>query len=181
MQDELTRVAAGKADPPCRACGGILKSATISFGQALREDVLAVAVSAARGCTLFLAVGTSLSVHPAAGLCDNRHRGGGPSGRGQCRANALRRARLGIRRRRPAGTRQRDHSGGAAGKPSPAKRTNYAGERRRRGAIDPQSRGGEITLPLPPHRCPLVRAPKCRPTGRPCRHRCSIGPKASGR
>ncbi len=70
MEDELARVAAGEADPPCCACGGILKSATISFGQALRADVLAVAVSAVRGCTLFLAVGTSLSVHPAAGLCD---------------------------------------------------------------------------------------------------------------
>ena len=70
MKEELVRVAAGEVDPPCRACGGILKSATIWFGQALREDVLAVAVSAARACTLFLAVGTSLSVYPAAGLCD---------------------------------------------------------------------------------------------------------------
>ena len=70
MDDELARVATGEADPACRACGGILKSATISFGQALSEDVLVTAVSAASSCSLFLAVGTSLSVHPAAGLCD---------------------------------------------------------------------------------------------------------------
>ena len=76
MQDELARVAAGDPDPACRTCGGILKSATISFGQPLREDVLAAAVSAARSCTLFLAVGTSLSVHPAAGLCEIATRAG---------------------------------------------------------------------------------------------------------
>jgi NAD-dependent deacetylase len=76
MREELARVAAGDPDPPCRACGGILKSATISFGQALREDVLAAAVSAARACTLFLAAGTSLSVYPAAGLCELATRGG---------------------------------------------------------------------------------------------------------
>ena len=66
----LDRVTAGEPDPPCRACGGIQKPATISFGEALDPEVLAAAVTAARECELFLAVGTSLSVHPAAGLCD---------------------------------------------------------------------------------------------------------------
>jgi NAD-dependent deacetylase len=70
MTDELARVDEGEDDPPCRACGGMLKSATISFGQPLEGDVIARAVEAAGACDLFLAVGTSLTVHPAAGLCD---------------------------------------------------------------------------------------------------------------
>jgi NAD-dependent deacetylase len=64
----LRRVDAGEADPPCPRCGGILKTATISFGQELRRDVLAAAEAAARDADLFVAVGTSLGVHPAAGL-----------------------------------------------------------------------------------------------------------------
>jgi NAD-dependent deacetylase len=66
----IARVDAGEDDPPCLHCGGIVKSATISFGQSLNPDVLTAAVRAARDCDLFLAVGTSLAVHPAAGLCD---------------------------------------------------------------------------------------------------------------
>jgi NAD-dependent deacetylase len=64
----LRRVDAGEPDPPCPLCGGILKTATISFGQELRWDVIAAAEAAARDADLFLAVGTSLTVHPAAGL-----------------------------------------------------------------------------------------------------------------
>jgi NAD-dependent deacetylase len=70
MREALDRVDAGEPDPACTACGGILKSATISFGQALRPEVLAAAVEAARRCDLMLAIGSSLQVHPAAGLCD---------------------------------------------------------------------------------------------------------------
>ncbi|GAA1528716.1 NAD-dependent protein deacetylase [Actinomadura kijaniata] len=69
MPEVLARVDAGEEDPPCPECGGIQKSATISFGQPLRQDVLDAAVDAARSCDLFLAVGTSLTVQPAAGLC----------------------------------------------------------------------------------------------------------------
>ncbi|MBE1536147.1 SIR2 family NAD-dependent protein deacylase [Actinomadura algeriensis] len=69
MPEVLTRVDAGEDDPPCADCGGIQKSATISFGQALDQDVLDAAIIAARECDLFLAVGTSLTVQPAAGLC----------------------------------------------------------------------------------------------------------------
>jgi NAD-dependent protein deacetylase/lipoamidase len=69
MPEVLERVGAGEDDPPCRACGGIQKSATISFGQALDRDVLEAAVRAARSCDLFIAVGTSLTVQPAASLC----------------------------------------------------------------------------------------------------------------
>jgi NAD-dependent deacetylase len=66
----LDRVDAGEADPPCLACGGIQKSATISFGQALRPEVFEAGYRAAEDCELFLAVGTSLTVQPAAGLCE---------------------------------------------------------------------------------------------------------------
>ena len=69
MADELERVRAGESDPACTACGGILKSATISFGQQLDPDVVERAVAAAAGCDLFLAIGSSLTVQPAAGLC----------------------------------------------------------------------------------------------------------------
>jgi NAD-dependent deacetylase len=70
MRGVLARVDAGDEDPACLDCGGLLKSATISFGQALQSDVLRAAVRAARECDLFLAVGSSLQVHPAARLCD---------------------------------------------------------------------------------------------------------------
>jgi len=70
MERALDRVRAGEADPPCRSCGGILKSATIAFGQQLDPATLRRAVAAAQTADLLLAVGTSLSVHPAAGLVE---------------------------------------------------------------------------------------------------------------
>ncbi|HKE72595.1 MAG TPA: Sir2 family NAD-dependent protein deacetylase [Acidimicrobiales bacterium] len=66
MERALDRVRAGEDDPPCRTCGGILKSATISFGQNLVADDLERAAAAARRCDLMLAVGSTLSVYPAA-------------------------------------------------------------------------------------------------------------------
>lgn len=68
MADALARVQAGEADPPCQACGGVLKSDTISFGQRLDGEVLRRATAAATECDLLLAAGTSLRVQPAAGL-----------------------------------------------------------------------------------------------------------------
>lgn len=68
MHNALERVRAGEADPSCRTCGGILKSATISFGQKLVERDLRRAQLAARTCDVFLSVGTSLLVYPAAAL-----------------------------------------------------------------------------------------------------------------
>jgi NAD-dependent deacetylase len=76
MRAALERVAAGEEDPPCRSCGGILKSATVSFGQALDRDVLRASGRAAVDCDVFLAAGTSLTVHPAAGLVDLAVRAG---------------------------------------------------------------------------------------------------------
>lgn len=68
MAEALERVASGEADPACRECGGILKSATVMFEQALDPGVLGEAVAVAKGCGVFLAVGTSLQVQPAASL-----------------------------------------------------------------------------------------------------------------
>jgi NAD-dependent deacetylase len=76
MRSALDRVEAGEDDPACLACGGILKSATISFGQMLDAAVIDAAVDAAAGCDVFLAAGTSLTVHPAAGLLEVAARSG---------------------------------------------------------------------------------------------------------
>ena len=70
MREALDRVAAGEPDPPCLRCGGILKSATVYFGQMLDEAVVGACTAAAADCDLFLAVGTSLQVWTAAGLAD---------------------------------------------------------------------------------------------------------------
>jgi NAD-dependent deacetylase len=68
MERALARVRAGEEDPACRSCGGILKSATISFGQSLVQQDLQRAGDAARRCDLMLAIGTKLSVYPIAGI-----------------------------------------------------------------------------------------------------------------
>ncbi|MCU0884430.1 MAG: Sir2 family NAD-dependent protein deacetylase [Beijerinckiaceae bacterium] len=54
--------------PTCIACGGLVKSATISFGQAMPQDQVRRARSLAEACDLFLAIGSSLVVYPAATL-----------------------------------------------------------------------------------------------------------------
>jgi NAD-dependent deacetylase len=66
MVDALARVIAGDVDPKCELCGGVLKSDTILFGQSLEPDVIGRALSASEECDVLLAVGTSLSVYPAA-------------------------------------------------------------------------------------------------------------------
>ncbi|SPF00025.1 SIR2 family NAD-dependent protein deacylase [Streptomyces sp. MA5143a] len=68
MEDALARLDAGEDDPPCLECGGVLKSATVMFGERLDPVVLGEAVSIAKACEVFIAVGTSLQVQPAAGL-----------------------------------------------------------------------------------------------------------------
>ncbi|MFJ9824020.1 SIR2 family NAD-dependent protein deacylase [Streptomyces sp. NPDC101160] len=68
MEEALDRVRAGEADPACLACGGILKSATVMFGQRLDPRVLGEAMSIAKATEVFIAVGTSLQVQPAASL-----------------------------------------------------------------------------------------------------------------
>jgi NAD-dependent deacetylase len=70
MQKVLDRVRAGEEDPPCRDCGGILKSDTISFGQQLIPEVIDRAMQTAGEGDVFLSVGTSLQVYPIAGAAD---------------------------------------------------------------------------------------------------------------
>ena len=67
MEEALARVRAGEADPACTSCGGILKSDTISFGQALDPAVIDRAMTAAAEADLMLSVGTTLQVYPVAG------------------------------------------------------------------------------------------------------------------
>jgi NAD-dependent deacetylase len=58
-----------RGEPPtCRWCGGMIKTATISFGQPMPEGPMARAEAATRGCDLFLVLGSSLVVYPAAGF-----------------------------------------------------------------------------------------------------------------
>ena len=70
MQNALDRVRAGEDDPACRDCGGILKSATISFGQALVPEVIERALRSAGEADVFLAIGTTLQVYPVAGAVE---------------------------------------------------------------------------------------------------------------
>jgi NAD-dependent deacetylase len=67
MAESLERVRAGEADPPCLECGGIIKSDTISFGQALVPEVIDRAMQVSQECDVLLAVGSTLSVYPVAG------------------------------------------------------------------------------------------------------------------
>ncbi len=68
MAAALERVDGGDPDPACEVCGGILKSATVMFGEGLDPVVLGEAVALTKACEVFIAVGTSLKVHPAAAL-----------------------------------------------------------------------------------------------------------------
>jgi NAD-dependent deacetylase len=77
MRETLDRVRAGDPDPACQVCGGILKSATVSFGQNLDAALLRRAEDAAATATCFLAIGTSLTVYPVARLPELTLDGGG--------------------------------------------------------------------------------------------------------
>ncbi|MGW2127054.1 SIR2 family NAD-dependent protein deacylase [Streptomyces coelicoflavus] len=68
MADALARIDAGEDDPPCLECGSVLKPATVMFGESLDPVVLGEAVAVSEACQVFVAVGTSLQVQPAAGL-----------------------------------------------------------------------------------------------------------------
>jgi NAD-dependent deacetylase len=67
--DVLARVDAGEPDPACHDCGGILQPSIVMFGQFLDRIVLSHAAAIARVSQLFLAIGSTLMVEPAAGLC----------------------------------------------------------------------------------------------------------------
>lgn len=68
-RDSITaRLDAGEAIPACRVCGGILRAATVAFGEPLPQEPLHRAVAASRRADLFLIIGSSLVVYPAAQL-----------------------------------------------------------------------------------------------------------------
>lgn len=75
-QDILDRVRAGEDDPECTYCGGILKNATISFGQQLPHDVIEEAHRWSLQADLFIVIGSSLVVYPAAAMPDVAKRAG---------------------------------------------------------------------------------------------------------
>lgn len=77
MQETLDRVRSGESDPSCHSCGGILKSATILFGQNLDPELLHRARRAAQTADLFVAAGTSLTVFPVARLPEIARSAGG--------------------------------------------------------------------------------------------------------
>ena len=60
--------AANGCAPDCPACGGYIKTATISFGQAMPDAAMRRAQDLTLSCDLFLAIGSSLVVWPAAGF-----------------------------------------------------------------------------------------------------------------
>jgi len=68
MEPVLERLRAGEDDPHCRRCDGLLKSATVSFGQSLVAADLRRAERAALDCDLLLAIGSTLTVSPACDL-----------------------------------------------------------------------------------------------------------------
>ena len=70
MEPILDRLRLGEDDPDCHRCGGLLKSATVSFGQSLLKADLIRAERAAVACDLLLAIGSSLTVSPACNLVD---------------------------------------------------------------------------------------------------------------
>lgn len=68
MAEMRARVLAGDADPRCPACGGITRATVILFGEGLVGEVVDAAARCAEECDLYVTVGTSLAVFPAAGL-----------------------------------------------------------------------------------------------------------------
>jgi NAD-dependent deacetylase len=76
MDEAVRRVEAGDLAPECDHCGGLLKPATVSFGQAMPGREMELAVKACHDCDVFLAVGSSLVVYPAAALPELAKRNG---------------------------------------------------------------------------------------------------------
>ncbi|MBN2428933.1 MAG: Sir2 family NAD-dependent protein deacetylase [Deltaproteobacteria bacterium] len=66
----------GNLDPRCDSCAGLIKPDTVSFGQAMPQDVMAEAFSLAETCDLLLMIGSSLEVHPAASIPPAAHQYG---------------------------------------------------------------------------------------------------------
>ena len=74
--EEVYQLLATRLPPACTACSGTLKPDVVFFGERLPADVLQKAITEAQACDLFLVVGSSLVVQPAAGLPVAAHRNG---------------------------------------------------------------------------------------------------------
>ncbi len=68
MDVALERIAHGDTAPACEQCGGMLKPATVSFGQSMPAMEMEMASAVSQECEVFIAVGSSLQVYPAAGF-----------------------------------------------------------------------------------------------------------------
>ncbi len=68
ITEVLDRIDAGEEDPHCKKCGGLLKAATISFGEAMPVEEMHRAEQCSQECDLFIVVGSSLMVFPAANM-----------------------------------------------------------------------------------------------------------------
>jgi NAD-dependent deacetylase len=77
MGPVLDRIRAGEADPACERCGGVLKSATVFFGESLDERDIGRAFDAASAAEVLVCVGTSLQVYPVAQMVPLALAGGG--------------------------------------------------------------------------------------------------------
>lgn len=78
IQPVLERINKGEEEPLCQKCGGWLKPNTVSFGQSLNQEHLMIADRAATECDLFMALGSSLIVTPAASFVHVAHQAGVP-------------------------------------------------------------------------------------------------------
>ncbi|MEV6862437.1 Sir2 family NAD-dependent protein deacetylase [Streptosporangium subroseum] len=68
LRQAMDRIDAGDPDPACLDCDAILKTTTVMFGEALPMETTTQAIQAAEQCEVFIAIGTSLQVQPAASL-----------------------------------------------------------------------------------------------------------------
>ena len=76
IEDVQERLESGETAPMCLKCNGLLKPATVSFGQSMPEEEMLRAVKCARSCSLFFMIGSSLQVEPAASIPREAHDAG---------------------------------------------------------------------------------------------------------
>jgi NAD-dependent deacetylase len=76
IEDIQVRLEAGDLDPQCEHCKGFIKPATISFGQTMPELEMIRAYECASQCSLFMMIGSSLQVEPAASIPRVAHSAG---------------------------------------------------------------------------------------------------------
>lgn len=76
IEDIQVRLRSGDLDPRCDVCSGLVKPATVSFGQAMPENEMTWAFQCATECGVFLMIGSSLQVEPAASIPREAYRAG---------------------------------------------------------------------------------------------------------